>query len=58
MHGISVSFVVQPDKEDVYNEFQKQINLLQSPKKVKSTSVAVGKGIIEVEKGDITMQKV
>ena len=61
-HGISVVFVIQPNKNDVYNEFQKQINqphdLTLIPPSVKTISVPVHKGMIEVQKGDITKQKV
>ncbi len=69
-HGISVSFVIQPERTDIYDEFQKQINLSRQPPQqpskqppqltepVKTISATVQKGIIEVEKGDITTQKV
>ncbi len=61
-HGISIKFVIQPGRTDVFDEFQKQINLMQQPSlaivSVKPMSVAVNKGIIEVEMGDITAQKV
>jgi hypothetical protein len=61
-HGISILFVIQPERTDIYDEFQKQINFSQQPPQsveaVKSISTAVNKGIIEVEQGDITAQKV
>ncbi len=60
-YNISISFVIQPERTDVYDEFQKQINLIQPQStcdKSKTISATVGKGRIEVEQGDITMQKV
>jgi O-acetyl-ADP-ribose deacetylase (regulator of RNase III) len=61
-HGILVLFVIQPEKTDIYDEFQKQINFSQQPSRpsgaTKTISTAVNKGIIEVEQGDITTQKV
>ncbi len=57
-HSISVVFVIQPDRMDVYGEFQQQIRSLQLSRDVEAMSTTVGKGIIEVEQGDITMQKV
>ncbi len=61
-HGISITFVIQPQREDIYNEFQKQINLLQQPplstQPVKIISATINKGSIEVDMGDITAQKV
>lgn len=61
IHSISVLFVIQADRMDIYDEFQKQIQLLQSQQSdggVESISTTVGKGVIEVEQGDITTQKV
>jgi len=61
MHSISVLFVIQADRVDIYDEFQKQIQLLQSQQSgggVESISTTVGKGVIEVEQGDITTQNV
>ena len=59
-HPMSVSFVIQPDRTDIYDEFQKQINLLNPlrPLPVQPLSVRVAKGTIIVEMGDITAQKV
>jgi hypothetical protein len=60
-HSISVLFVIEPGKNNIYDEFQKQINLLQQPELLpvsKVISATIGKGIIEVEQGDITLQKV
>lgn len=58
---ISVSFVIQSGKNDIYDEFQKQINLLQQaqlPPVSKVVAATVGKGVIEVKEGDITAEKV
>jgi hypothetical protein len=30
-HAISISFVIQPERTDIHDEFQKQINILQLP---------------------------
>ncbi len=60
MHNISVSFVIQPERMDVYDEFEKHRNLIQSQSssnKLRAVCETVGKGIIEVEQGDITKQK-
>ncbi len=61
MHNISVSFVIQPERKDIYDEFEKQRNLIQSQSssnKLRKISETVGKGTIEIEQGDITKQKV
>ncbi|CAF3757348.1 unnamed protein product [Rotaria magnacalcarata] len=61
LNDLSVTFVVQPDKKDVYAEFQKQINSLarQSlPTTGKTRCATFGKGVIEIEMGDITTQNV
>jgi hypothetical protein len=62
-HPMSVSFVIQPQRTDIYDEFQKQINLLQLPQQqqplaTETVSATIGNGTIEVVKGDITTQKV
>ncbi|CAF1311317.1 unnamed protein product [Adineta steineri] len=57
-YPLSVSFVILPNRTDIYNEFQEQINLVQQTSEIKSLSVAIGKGTVEVELGDITTQKV
>lgn len=60
-NGISVSFVIQPDRKDIHDGFQKQINLLQQPQlpQISTTiSTTVGNGVIEVVSGDITAQPV
>lgn len=59
---ISVMFVIQTGKTDVYDAFQKQIKIKQqlteptSP--LKPIAVPINTGMIKVEKGDITTQKV
>ncbi|CAF3401605.1 unnamed protein product [Rotaria socialis] len=61
IHDISVTFVIQPDRNDIYDEFKKQIDLLESPSpssKLRIICATFGKGDIEVEMGDITKQKV
>lgn len=61
IHNISVLFVMQPERTDNYNEFEKQINMLQlesSFDKITRISDTVGRGRIEVELGDITKQQV
>ncbi|CAF2928917.1 unnamed protein product [Rotaria sp. Silwood2] len=59
VHPISVSFIIQPERTDIYDEFQKRISLLkQQYSEMKTVSAKIGKGTIEVEMGDITTQKV
>jgi hypothetical protein len=61
IHNMSISFVIQPERTDIYDEFQKHINLIRLQalsNKLTTVSAAVGKGTMEVEQGDITMQKV
>lgn len=61
-HGISIFFVIEPQRADVYQEFQKEINLRQqssvSIPPTKVVSIPVNKGAIEVELGDLVTQKV
>ncbi|CAF1154227.1 unnamed protein product [Adineta steineri] len=92
-YPISISFIIQPERTDIYDEFKKKLNALQSSQSftlqqpiistssvsapqqpiisassvsappppiepVKTITLAVNKGTIEVEKGDITAQKV
>ena len=76
-HNLSILFVIQPERTDIHDEFQKQINMLQPLSSLPPTpelpqslltpqpaepvikiAVPVKNGIIEVEKGDITTQKV
>ncbi|CAF1037008.1 unnamed protein product [Didymodactylos carnosus] len=49
------------DRTDIYDEFQKQIDSLQQPQQppeMIAVSATIGNGMITVEKGDITTQKV
>lgn len=61
-YAISILFVIQPHRTDVCDEFRKQIKLTQqdlpSSSPVKTVSVTVKKGKIEVQMGDISAQKV
>ncbi|CAF3850977.1 unnamed protein product [Rotaria sordida] len=60
-HDISVTFVIQPERTDIYDEFQNQIQLLEaeiSPTNLKTMSATVKKGVIEIEQGNIIKQKV
>ncbi len=56
-HPIWVTFVIEPDKTNVYDEFRKRLDLFKSTR-LDAVLVVCGKGMIEVEKGDITKQKV
>ncbi|CAF3136953.1 unnamed protein product, partial [Rotaria sp. Silwood2] len=61
IHGISISFTIEPDKIDIYQEFKRQIDLLKESKEPSDTpvvSIKVGNGTISVEKGTIITQKV
>ncbi|CAF4183686.1 unnamed protein product, partial [Rotaria sordida] len=60
MHDILVSFVIQPERTDIYDEFQKQIHLLEpaTPSESRTTCATFYEGVIEVVMGDITRQKV
>jgi O-acetyl-ADP-ribose deacetylase (regulator of RNase III) len=58
-YPISILFVIQPEKTDIYEEFRKQLSpsgqqdeAAASP----TTSLNIGEGIIEIGKGDITKQ--
>ncbi|UJR18179.1 hypothetical protein I4U23_005079 [Adineta vaga] len=57
-YPMSVSFVILPDRMDIYDEFQKQMNLVQQTTEIKSLLVSIGNGSVEVQMGDITAQKV
>jgi hypothetical protein len=57
-YPMSVSFVIQPDRSDIYYEFQKQLKLIQQSPEIKPVLVTIGKGKIEVHMGDITAQNV
>ncbi|CAF5061377.1 unnamed protein product, partial [Rotaria sp. Silwood1] len=70
LHPIAISFIIEPDRTDIYDEFKKQISLLDSSKpfeqleslertpEIPTVSVPIGNGMIIVEKGNITRQKV
>ncbi|CAF1074783.1 unnamed protein product [Rotaria sordida] len=66
-HSMTVSFIIQPDRTDIYDEFQKQIDLLEPfeqleplerTPEIPTVSVPIKNGMIIVEKGNITTQKV
>jgi hypothetical protein len=54
--GISIVFVIQAERTDIYDAFQEQIN--SAAPKGKPVSTKVANATIEVEEGDITKQKV
>ncbi|UJR07910.1 hypothetical protein I4U23_012193 [Adineta vaga] len=54
-YPLAVTFVIQENKNDIYDEFQKHVN---SCNEQDQCSITVGKGTIVVEKGNITKQKV
>jgi hypothetical protein len=55
---ISVSFIIQSDKIDLYNQFYKQIQLLNQSISNNFISTTIQNSFIQLEKGDITKQKV
>ncbi len=58
-YPITVVFVIQPDKMDVYEEFRTQLGSSGQQEDVpiaKLVSLTIEKGIIEIVKGDITKQ--
>ena len=60
-HSISIKFVIQPERADIYNTFQEQIRSLKvhrSPATIRSMSLPVENGVMTVVEGDITRQKV
>ncbi|CAF0819065.1 unnamed protein product [Rotaria sordida] len=60
-YPIKISFVIQPDRTDIYNEFCKQFNSFQQQEQIsitKSISLIIEKGKIEIEQGDIIKQNV
>jgi hypothetical protein len=57
-YRISVSFIIQPDKKDLFNHFDKQITLLNQSTSMDFSSITVQNSLIQIEKGDITKQKV
>ncbi|CAF1208361.1 unnamed protein product [Rotaria sordida] len=58
LHKISVSFIIQSTKKDVFHHFDKQINVLNQSTSTGFVSKIVQNGLIQIEKGDITKQKV
>ncbi|CAF4034369.1 unnamed protein product [Rotaria sp. Silwood2] len=61
MHDLSISFVIQSERTDIYDEYKKQIDLLRQPlsfDKLRTIQATFNKRIIEVIVGDITMQRV
>ena len=61
-HHISIVFVIQPEKANIHDEFQKQIESIRQPvlpiQSSETTSVTINKGMIEVQIGDMTTQAV
>jgi hypothetical protein len=58
LNKISVSFIIQPTKKDLLYQFQKQIYLLNQSLQDDFLSTTIQNGLIQIEKGDITKQKV
>jgi hypothetical protein len=56
-YSMFVSLVIQPDRTDIYDEFQKEIKFIQPFSPIKRVSVPIGNGIMEVQMGDITKQE-
>jgi O-acetyl-ADP-ribose deacetylase (regulator of RNase III) len=60
-YPLSILFVIQPEKTDIYDEFRQQIGSSkygQSTMKEPPILLRIGNGIIEVKKGDLTKQTV
>jgi hypothetical protein len=57
-HPMTISFVIQPDKTDIYEEFRKQVGGEEHQDQSQTSSLKIGKGKIEIVKGNITKQKV
>ncbi|CAF4661264.1 unnamed protein product, partial [Rotaria magnacalcarata] len=61
-YQMSVSFIIQPNKKHIYDEFKEHVDALKlpSPSSIELRKIAAdfGKGVIEVEMGDITTQTV
>jgi len=58
LHKISVSFIIQSTKKDLFNYFDKQISLLNQSTSMDFISTTIQNSLIQIEKGDITKQKV
>ena len=60
-YPLSILFVIQPGKTEIYDEFRRHMGSSKhEPTTVKEPPVSqtIGSGVIEVKKGDITKQKV
>ena len=60
-HALCIRFVIQRERNDIYNVFREQIRSLKmrrTPAIIKSMSSPIGKGVIEVVEGDLTRQQV
>ncbi|CAF3031427.1 unnamed protein product [Rotaria sp. Silwood2] len=59
-YSMKILFVIQPDRINIYNEFQKQLHLFQQQQTstTKSISIMIEEGKIEIEQGDIIKQNV
>ncbi len=57
-YPISIAFVIQPEKNEIYDEFRQRIGLGRATMKEPPISLTIGNGVIEVKKGDITKQQV
>ncbi|CAF3327022.1 unnamed protein product [Rotaria socialis] len=61
-YQMSVSFVIQPNKKHIYDEFKEHVDALKLPSassiELRKIAADFGKGVIEVEMGDITTQTV
>ncbi|CAF3464752.1 unnamed protein product [Rotaria sp. Silwood2] len=58
LHKMSVSFIIQSTKKDIFYHFDKQINLFNQSTSTDSLSKIIQNGLMQIEKGDITKQKV
>lgn len=60
-HPLSIVFVIQPEKTEIYDNFHREIASAkhrQTTVKEPPVSLRIGNGIIEVKKADITQQQV
>jgi hypothetical protein len=55
---MSITFVIQPDSRDVYDEFRKHIGPVAHKALTQTSSLTIGKGLIEIIRGNIIKQKV
>ena len=58
LHKVSVSFIIQETKKDIYHNFDKQIQLLNQSNSTDFVSTNIQNSLIQIEKGDLTKQKV